>query len=319
MRGKRISRKGKMVLFLMLPMLIFITGVTLARELGGAVFAVALQEPAAAGEPSPENRQAGPSPDAPAVPTPGPGSSDAPQSTESPGPTLQPAVAPVPVPVPAPSKPSSGAKITAAHPGKKRVALTFDDGPDSKYTPAVLDILKKFDVRATFFLVGIQVTKFPKTALRITQEGHEIGNHSWSHPDLTKLSGKSLDDQVTKTQQAIAKAAGVTPELLRAPYGSISEGLIRYLHGRHMKHVYWTVDTRDWAGTSVAEMRRNVLKNTRPGGIILMHSFGGRKNALEHTLLLLPVIIEDLKKEGYAFATVDEMMKTQQTNTHVVK
>ncbi|WP_276356608.1 polysaccharide deacetylase family protein [Cohnella caldifontis] len=202
---------------------------------------------------------------------------------------------------------------------RKVVALTFDDGPDGKYTPKVLDILKEHGVKATFFLVGTQVEKYPDTAKRIMDEGHDIGNHSWSHQDLAKMTAKQLDVQILQTQDAIEKATGYRPDLVRAPNGSLSDGLISYLHDQHLSHVYWTVDPRDWAGTSVATMRENVRKHTRPGGIILLHSFGGRKNALDHTLKLLPLVIEDLKKAGYEFGTVDEMIGAKEAIASAIR
>jgi peptidoglycan/xylan/chitin deacetylase (PgdA/CDA1 family) len=133
------------------------------------------------------------------------------------------------------------------------------------------------------------------------------------------MTDKQISEQLDKTQKAIADATGFTPQLMRAPYGAISDTLLSTLHEREMQHVYWTVDTRDWAGTSALDMRKNVLANTRPGAIILMHSFGGRKNALENTVKLLPLIIEDLTKQGFEFVTVDEMIDAGQAHSSVVK
>jgi polysaccharide deacetylase family sporulation protein PdaB len=202
---------------------------------------------------------------------------------------------------------------------KKLIALTFDDGPDSKYTSQILDILAENNVKATFFLVGLQVAKYPEVAKRIVDEGHTIGNHSWSHSDLSKLPAKARDKEIDKTQQAILDATGVMPQLMRAPYGAISDSVLKSIHEQDMKHVYWTIDTRDWAGTSVADMHKNVLKNTHSGAIILMHSFGGRKHALEHTVKLLPTIITELREKGYEFVTVDEMIKAGAAYASVVK
>jgi polysaccharide deacetylase family sporulation protein PdaB len=202
---------------------------------------------------------------------------------------------------------------------RKLIALTFDDGPDSKYTAQILDILADNDVKATFFLVGLQVAKYPEVAKRIVDEGHAIGNHSWSHHDLTKLTATARDTEIDKTQQAILEATGVTPQLMRAPYGAISDSVLKTIHDEDMKHVYWTVDTRDWAGTSVADMHKNILKNTHSGAIILMHSFGGRNHALEHTIKLLPSIITELREKGYEFVTVDEMIEAGAAYASVVK
>ncbi|MBW5445704.1 polysaccharide deacetylase family protein [Cohnella sp. CFH 77786] len=228
----------------------------------------------------------------------------------------RPKTAPKPSPAEAEKPTGSAGKAEKS----KVVALTFDDGPDGKYTPQVLDILKKYNVKATFFVVGKQVEKYPDVTLRIVREGHDIGNHSWSHQDLTKLTGQALDDEIDRTQEAVAQAAGgYTPDLVRAPYGAISDSLLDYLHDRKFHHVYWSVDPRDWAGTPVAAMRENIRKHVRPGSVILLHSFGGRKHAIEHTVELLPQIIEDLRKAGYEFATVDEMIDAEEANASVIK
>jgi len=256
----------------------------------------------------------------------GPGIADAATPTGTASPT-EPAQSPDPTPD-AVTKPSGEQTVPTPPPapvdkdkykGRKLVALTFDDGPDGKYTAQILDVLRDYNVKATFFLVGQQVNKYPEVAQRIVEEGHSIGNHSWSHKDLTKLSSKARDEEIDKTQQAILKATGVTPQLMRAPYGALSDSVLKSVREYNMKHVFWTVDTRDWAGTSVSEMYKNVLTHTRQGGVILMHSFGGRKHAIEHTIKLLPSIIEDLGAKGYEFATVDELIESGQSLASVIK
>lgn len=202
---------------------------------------------------------------------------------------------------------------------RKLVALTFDDGPDNKYTTRILDILKEQDVKATFFLVGTQVAKYPATAKRIVDEGHAIGNHTWSHSDLTKLSVKAMDLQIERTQQAIIEATGITPGLMRAPYGALSDDVLDAVHAEGLTHIYWTVDTKDWAGSSVANIRKNVHDHTHKGGIILMHSFGGKKNALDNTVKALPLIIKDLQDRGYELVTVNELIDSGQAHPSVIK
>ncbi|XID91302.1 polysaccharide deacetylase family protein [Paenibacillaceae bacterium WGS1546] len=204
-------------------------------------------------------------------------------------------------------------------PARKQIALTFDDGPDSNYTPRILDLLKEYDAKATFFLVGSQVRKFPDVAARIVEEGHSVGNHTWAHADLTKLSAKALNEQVDRAREAIAEAAGLTPQLVRAPYGAVSDAVLKAFGEAGMTHVGWTVDTKDWAGTSVATMRENVAENARDGGIILMHSFGGRKGAIEHTVELLPLIIEDLRANGFELVTVEELIESGRAIESAIK
>lgn len=224
-----------------------------------------------------------------------------------------------PPPSPKNAEPAAQSPAPLFETESRWIALTFDDGPDDKYTPKILDILKEKDAMATFFLVGKQVEKYPEVARRIVEEGHTIGNHSWSHRNLAALKPEAYDDQVKRAQEAIADATGVEPALMRAPYGALSDEFLDYLHEQSLRHIYWTIDPRDWDGTSVAEMREGILKHAKPGGIILLHSFGGRKNALDHTLKLLPLIIDDLREAGYEFTTVDRMIEADAVAASAIK
>jgi len=301
MRGRRMKR-NRAGLFVVLVLIATLGGILMAKEWGGHLFSGSSIPEAAAAEGA----------------TPSPSPSPTPSQKPSPTPTV-----PNKPETGKPSDPTPGTKPPATKPtpnkDEKLVALTFDDGPDGKYTPQVLELLKKYKIKATFFLVGPQVEKYPDTVKQIVDEGHSIGNHTWSHKDMTKLTKKAQGEEIDKTQNAIFKAAGIKPHLMRAPFGALSDTLLETLADREMKHVYWTVDTKDWAGTSVAEMRKNVLAHTRSGGILLMHTFGGRKNALDHTVKLLPLIIGDLSKKGYKFVTVDELIDAGQAHASVVK
>ncbi|MDO3679958.1 polysaccharide deacetylase family protein [Paenibacillus ehimensis] len=189
----------------------------------------------------------------------------------------------------------------------KQVALTFDDGPDTKYTPQVLDILKQYEAKATFFVVGRQVVKHPDVLKRIHEEGHSIGNHSWDHANLTKLSSNQIQKEITSTDEAIEKIIGASTPLVRAPYGAVTASIKRNLTSAGHQLVEWTVDTKDWSGTASADMVELVRKRTKDGGIILMHSFGGKNGNLDNTVEALPLMIEALKQDGYAFVTVPEL------------
>lgn len=207
-------------------------------------------------------------------------------------------------------KPADGDQSTRKQ-GIKRVALTFDDGPDKKYTPLILDVLKKREVKATFFVVGIQVAKYGDILKRISEEGHAIGNHTWDHADLTKRTAEQVAEQIDKTDAAIRKALGTGTALFRPPYGAADEQVKTTSAAAHQQLVLWTVDTRDWAGTSSADMLDKVKKQTKPDGIILMHCFGGKNGKLDNTVEALPQVIDYLKGEGYTFVTVNELMAEQ--------
>ncbi len=189
----------------------------------------------------------------------------------------------------------------------KQVALTFDDGPDTKYTPQVLDILKRYEAKATFFVVGRQVVKHPDVLERIHKEGHSIGNHSWDHANLTKLSSTQVQKEIKSTDEAIEKIIGVSTPLVRAPYGAVTASIRRNLSSAGHQLVEWTVDTKDWNGTASEDMVELVRKRTKDGGIILMHSFGGKNGKLDNTVEALPLMIEALQQDGYAFVTVPEL------------
>ncbi|ANE48853.1 hypothetical protein SY83_10565 [Paenibacillus swuensis] len=191
---------------------------------------------------------------------------------------------------------------------KKFVALTFDDGPDGKYTSAVMDILDEYKVKGTFFVVGQQAIKFPEVIQRMKNEGHSIGNHTFSHVNMPKQSIEEMKEQITKTDEAIKDATGETPTLFRAPYGSANAQVKETVSQMSKTLVPWSVDTRDWAGTSVAGMMGHLKKEISPGGIVLMHSFGGKNGDLNNTLQALPLIIEYLQNNGYTLVTTEVLL-----------
>jgi len=206
-----------------------------------------------------------------------------------------------------PDKPDKPAKPDVDKPSEKKkiVALTFDDGPDTRYTTAILDILKEKSIKATFFLVGQQVAKHPEIAKRIVDEGHVIGNHSYNHKDLSKLTKDQIISEMTTTDDMIKEAVGFTPTLFRAPYGAVSDTLKNVLKTNGRELIGWNVDTRDWAGTSIASMRKMIKHETKPGSTILMHSFGSKH--IKNTVEMLPDVIQDLEDMGYSFVTSDKM------------
>lgn len=190
----------------------------------------------------------------------------------------------------------------------KTVALTFDDGPDSKYTEQILEILANYDIKATFFLVGIQIERFPEMVERIANEGHDIGNHSWSHRSFSQLNEKAIVEEIRKTNELIESITGQSTHLFRAPYGDTSGSVMTYLVEEGQHTIGWSVDTKDWNGTSTDEILEILTKQLRPGGIVLQHSFGGKDGDLSNTIEALPLIIEYLIEHDYRFMTVTEAL-----------
>jgi peptidoglycan-N-acetylglucosamine deacetylase len=189
---------------------------------------------------------------------------------------------------------------------QKKVALTFDDGPDRNYTNQILDILKQEHVSATFFVVGYMAQAYPDVLQRIDQEGHIIGNHSWNHPQFTKLSSAKVNGQIKRTNEVIKQVIAKEPILLRPPYGSIQQGLAKELNQKGFKVINWSVDTLDWKKRKPNSILKTVKRQMRPGGIILQHSAGGPQ--LKSTVEALPDIIAYLKRNQYEFVTVDELL-----------
>ena len=186
---------------------------------------------------------------------------------------------------------------------RRVVALTFDDGPAAG-TPRVLDILKREKVHATFFLLGNQITGNERFVRRQLAEGHAIGDHSWNHPDLSGGGGFARS-QLLGTQNRIRTATGFTTCVFRAPYGAVSRSLISIARGFGMNTIEWDVDPRDWARPGSGAIYSRVVGAVRPGSIVLMHDGGGPRG---QTIDALPGIIHTLRRRGYGFVTVPELL-----------
>ncbi|WP_235842033.1 polysaccharide deacetylase family protein [Neobacillus fumarioli] len=192
---------------------------------------------------------------------------------------------------------------------RKQVALTFDDGPDDVWTPQILNTLRQLNVKGTFMCVGQRIQQNPHVLQRIVREGHVAGNHTWSHPNLTKIPTNEVRRQVEATANEILRIAGVKPVLFRPPYGALNVEVIRELISLHNKIIYWDVDSLDWAGLTGPQVAANILAHVRPGSIILQHSAGGLGESLLDTVQALPYIVQTLRQEGYQFVTVPELLK----------
>lgn len=193
-------------------------------------------------------------------------------------------------------------------PSKREVALTFDDAPDDRFTPQILDVLKKESVKATFFVVGNRVETHPEIIKRMADEGHVVGNHSYNHANLPKLSDADFRGQVTKTDDLIRSITGYKPMLIRPPYGNISEPQIQWLASQHKKIINWNVDSLDWKGLNAEQVKTNVLAHVRPGSIILQHAAGGTGEDLSGTVHALPDIILKLRSDGVKLVTIPELL-----------
>ncbi len=184
----------------------------------------------------------------------------------------------------------------------KMVALTFDDGPFVSKTPQILETLAEYDARATFFVLGRYVQKHPDLAQQILDADCELGSHSWFHDKQTALQPEQRAEDFALVSEAFTGAVGAVPYLFRAPYGAVDESVKTDITGQKMLSVLWSLDTEDWRAESAEQVYKAVMDNVRNGDIILMH-----ENA-EYTVEVLPRILADLSKAGYAVVTVSELI-----------
>jgi peptidoglycan/xylan/chitin deacetylase (PgdA/CDA1 family) len=183
------------------------------------------------------------------------------------------------------------------------IAMTFDDGPSATLTPKLLDILAAHHIKATFFVLGEMVAEHPEILARAAREGHEIASHSWSHPNLAKMSQEGVRSQLQRTDDEIKTAAGKRPTLFRPPYGSITERQKRWIHDEFgYDIILWDVDPLDWRRPGPAVVRNRILKETRPGSIVLSHDIH------PGTIEAMPSTFDELEAKGFKFVTVSELL-----------
>lgn len=182
----------------------------------------------------------------------------------------------------------------------KRVALTFDDGPHPRNTEKVLGLLAQYDAKATFFMLGSNVEYYPDIVKSIVAAGHELGNHTWSHPDLTALGSDSVMQEVKNTNEIIEKTTGEEPTVFRPPYGATNEQVETAVK---MTPVLWTVDPMDWKSQDPNAILEIVKGNVEDGSIILLHDIH------DSTVAALEPILKYLDEDGYNFVTISELEK----------
>lgn len=186
------------------------------------------------------------------------------------------------------------------------IAMTFDDGPSPKLTPKLLDLLAAHHVKATFFLIGENAAANPEIVAREAREGHEVANHSWSHPNLAKMSDDGVRGQLRRTEDAIRSATGNRPIFLRPPYGSITARQKRWINQEFgYKIVLWDVDPLDWRRPGPNVVCNRIVKMTRTGSIILAHDIH------PGTIEALPCVLSQLEAKGFQFVTVSELISMQ--------
>jgi len=187
------------------------------------------------------------------------------------------------------------------------IALTFDDGPSAANTPRLLEMLAARKIKATFFVVGRCVQEHPEVLKRTVAEGHEIGNHSWSHPKLSSMSDAAVHAEIKKTHDAVLAAAGVAPKSFRPPYGAFTERQQRWAFQEFgYPTILWTVDPFDWKKPGPKVVAQRILSETKPGAIILVHDIH------KQTVDAIPEVLDGLLAKGFKFVTVSELLAMDQ-------
>lgn len=186
----------------------------------------------------------------------------------------------------------------------KKVALTFDDGPNPPYTQQILNILREEQVPATFFVTGLQVKKYPEVVQETNRAGYAIENHSMTHSRLDRLDPEAIEDEIDQAQFLIEQAVGSKPSWFRVPYGKVNPLVSNELARRGYKLATWNIDPLDWKASSPDFILQQVMAQTRPGGVIILHDGGGNR---ANTVAVLPRIIRYLRDQGYVIVTLDEL------------
>ncbi len=217
-------------------------------------------------------------------------------------PAEKPSLAPVkPKASPTPAEPPI--TFNSVHVDGPFIALTFDDGPNATLTPKLLDLLAARHLKATFFVVGQNAADHPEILKRAVREGHEIANHSWSHPNLAKMSDEAVRRELQKTDDAITAAIGKRPTLLRPPYGSITARQKKWIHDEFgYRIIIWDVDPLDWKRPGPSVVTARILKETKAGSIVLSHDIH------PPTIEAMPATFDQLMKKGFKSVTVTELL-----------
>nr|WP_225225730.1 polysaccharide deacetylase family protein [Komarekiella delphini-convector] len=194
--------------------------------------------------------------------------------------------------------------------GQKVIALTFDDGPWPETTDQVLDILKANNIKGTFFVVGQNLKNYPELGKRIVIEGHVIANHTWHHW-YHFFNPQAAAFEIERTTDLIYQVTGAKTTLFRPPGGMLHNGLAAYAKNKKYTVVMWSADSIDYKLPTVPNLIKNVIKDSKPGGIVLMHDGGGNRS---RTVQALPEIVSTFRKQGYRFVTIPELLEIQDTD-----
>jgi peptidoglycan/xylan/chitin deacetylase (PgdA/CDA1 family) len=201
--------------------------------------------------------------------------------------------------------------ITCGDSSRHAVAITFDDGPSRRFTPQILALLKQYQAKATFFVLGEKVEKYPDLIKAEMRGGHELGNHTFSHPRLLKIDQMARERELERTRLDLSLLGYPNSEkIMRPPYSEYDQRLVSYLDHTNREMILWSVDSGDWRGLPVPAIVRNVLSQVKNGSIIIFHDSDEHSRADRHpTVEALKTILPALQKAGYRMVTVSELLE----------
>lgn len=195
------------------------------------------------------------------------------------------------------------ATVTRIPTAQPLVAMTFDDGPHPSLTPQLLDMLAARGLRATFYVIGRNAARYPQILQRMVAEGHEIGNHTWSHPSLHGHSSASILSQVDRTNAAVYEAVGRPPVTMRPPYGNLYDNQrLMLFQQRGMPTIIWSVDPQDWQRPGSSVVARRIVQGSHSGGVVLAHDIHSA------TVRAMPAALDGVMARGFRFVTVSELI-----------
>ena len=198
---------------------------------------------------------------------------------------------------------SMGLPFHSAAIGTPHLSLTFDDGPHGTLTPKLLDLLGRHNAKCTFYVIGRNVEAYPDIARRIVAEGHEIANHTWTHPQLSRLSSARVAEELRRTHETVLEVTGVRMTNLRPPYGAFNDSVRRVAFDRHgYDTIMWSVDPLDWKFRNSSRVTRELVKGAAPGAVLLCHDIH------PSTIAAMPSTLDQLLGRGFRFVTVAELM-----------
>jgi peptidoglycan-N-acetylglucosamine deacetylase len=191
---------------------------------------------------------------------------------------------------------------------RRRMALSFDDGPDPEFTPRVLALLEGAGVRATFFVVGARAARAPDLVRAMAAAGHELGNHTWSHRNLWTCGPRRTESEIRRAHELLAELGGRSPALFRPPWGAVNVAMFPVLRRLRARCVFWSIQPEGLRPVDAARQSARVVRRARPGAIVDLHDAEGTPRAPARLVEALPAILGGLREQGYDLVTVGELL-----------